>query len=84
MMTDLLERSDLAGLQKVVHQLRGASGGYGFEPITEPATRAEESIKVGAAIGTISAEINSLIEIIRRISGYEESKTLVAAGTSPS
>jgi len=37
MMTDLLERNDLAALQKIVHQLRGASGGYGFEPVTEPA-----------------------------------------------
>jgi CheY-like chemotaxis protein len=79
MMTDLLERKDLAALQKVVHQLRGASGGYGFEPITEPANRAEESIKAGNAPESIAAEIKSLIEVIRRIDGYDESKATVAA-----
>jgi HPt (histidine-containing phosphotransfer) domain-containing protein len=77
MMTDLLERNDLAALQKVIHQLRGAAGGYGFEPITEPATIAEESIKVGKAYESIAAEIKSLIEVIRRIDGYDESKSHV-------
>jgi HPt (histidine-containing phosphotransfer) domain-containing protein len=79
MMTDLLERNDLAALQKIVHQLRGASGGYGFEPITEPATRAEESIKAGKAPESIAAQIKSLIEVIRRIDGYDESKSPVVA-----
>jgi PAS domain S-box-containing protein len=69
-MTDSLQRNDLAALKTVVHQLRGASGGYGFEPVTEPATRAEDSIKAGAALETIAAEIKSLIEVVSRIEGY--------------
>jgi len=81
MMTDLLERNDLAALQKIVHQLRGASGGYGFEPITEPANKAEESIKLGKAPEAIAAEIKSLIDVIRRIEGYDESKAQIAAGS---
>ncbi|MGD0462247.1 MAG: PAS domain S-box protein [Tepidisphaeraceae bacterium] len=78
-MNDLLAQNDLAALEKVVHQLRGASGGYGFDPLTEPATRVEESIKAGKALESIAAEIKSLIEVIRRIDGYDESKASVAA-----
>jgi PAS domain S-box-containing protein len=78
-MTDLLERKELAALQKVVHQLRGASGGYGFDSVTQPATRAEESIKAGNALESITAEIKSLIEVIRRIDGYDEFKSPVTA-----
>ena len=76
---DLLERNELPSLQRVVHQLRGASGGYGFDAVTEPATRAEESIKAGNALESINAEIKSLIEVIRRIDGYDESKSPVTA-----
>jgi PAS domain S-box-containing protein len=72
-MNELLQRNDLAALQRVVHQLLGASGGYGFDPVTEPAARAEESIKAGKALEAITAEINSLIGVIRRIDGYKES-----------
>jgi PAS domain S-box-containing protein len=74
-MNDLLECNDLPALQKVVHQLRGAAGGYGFDAATAAATSAEESIKTGKALDSISAEIKSLIELIRRIEGYDESKT---------
>jgi PAS domain S-box-containing protein len=78
-MNEFLKRKELAALQRVVHQLRGASGGYGFDSVTEPATRAEESIKAGNALESITAEINSLIEVIRRIDGYDESKSHVPA-----
>jgi len=78
-MIDLMERNDLAALQQVVHQLVGASSGYGFAPISEPATRAEASIKAGKAPESIKAEINSLIEVIHRIDGYDEAKTPTAA-----
>jgi CheY-like chemotaxis protein len=73
-MNDLLERNDLAALQQVVHQILGASGGYGFDPVSAPALRAEESIKAGEAMEKIAGEVKSLIEVIRRIEGYDESK----------
>jgi PAS domain S-box-containing protein len=78
-MNDLLKRNDLAALEKVVHQLRGASGGYGFDAVTEPATRVEESIKGGQALECVAAEMKSLIEVIRRIEGYDESEASVPA-----
>jgi CheY-like chemotaxis protein len=81
-MIDLLERNDLAGLQKVAHQLLGASGGYGFDAVSQPASKVEQSIKAGKDLKSITAETKSLIEVIRRIDGYEESKAAVGAGES--
>jgi PAS domain S-box-containing protein len=78
-MIDFLKRNDPPSLQRVVHQLLGTCGGYGFAPVSESAARAEESLKAGKARGRITTEINSLIEVIRRIDGYDESKATVAA-----
>ena len=71
-MIELLESNDLDGLKRVVHQLRGASGGYGFDPVTLPAVSAEESIKAGQTLESIAVEINSLSEVLRRIDGYDK------------
>jgi CheY-like chemotaxis protein len=78
-MIELLERNDLVALKQVVHQLRGASGGYGFDPVTQPAVRAEESIKAGQALESIAAEIKSLIEVLRGIDGYDNKAEKQAA-----
>jgi two-component system CheB/CheR fusion protein len=78
-MLDLMQSNDLAELQNLIHQLRGASGGYGFDAVTDPARKAEESIKLLKSPEIIAAEINSLIEILRRIEGYDESKSSVDA-----
>ena len=79
-MLDLLEHRDLVELQRVVHDLVGTAGGYGFAVVSSPARKAQQSIRAGAALEPITAEINSLIEVIRRIEGYDESK---APGTNP-
>jgi PAS domain S-box-containing protein len=75
-----LASNDLATVRQVVHQLLGACGGYGFDAVSEPARQAEESIKAGKALESITTEVNSLIEVIRRIEGYGESKAAVADG----
>jgi len=74
MMIDLLERSDLAALLQLVHQLLGTCGGYGFDAVTQPARSVEQSIKAGRDLASIRAEVKSLVEVIRRIDGYDESK----------
>jgi CheY-like chemotaxis protein len=73
-MTDLLARNELAELQKIIHELRGASGGYGFDLVADPALRAEEAIKSVQAPQIISQQMSALINIIRQIDGYNESK----------
>jgi signal transduction histidine kinase/ActR/RegA family two-component response regulator/HPt (histidine-containing phosphotransfer) domain-containing protein len=77
-MLGFLERQDLAALQRVVHELVGTAGGYGFAPVSPHARRAEQAIRAPNGVASIAAEITSLIEIIRRIEGYEESKVAVA------
>jgi len=78
-MIELLERNDLGALKQVVHQLRGASGGYGFDAVTQPAVSAEESIKAGRGMEAIAAEIKSLIEVLRAIDGYDKKAEKQAA-----
>ena len=43
-MQELLRSNELPLLRRVVHQLRGTGGGYGFDPISELATIAEAAI----------------------------------------
>jgi PAS domain S-box-containing protein len=74
-MLELLEHRDLVALQKVIHDIVGTAGGYGFAPVSPPARRAEQSIRGGDALESITAGIASLIEVIRRIEGYDESKS---------
>jgi len=71
---ELLSAGDLALLKRAVHQLRGAGGGYGFDPVSESAALAEESIKASDNLQAIEAKINSLIDLIRRIEGFDNNK----------
>ena len=73
-MLDKLEKHDLIGLLKIVHDLVGTAGGYGFAILTEPARKAQQSIREGAPLEPITAEINGLVDIIRHVEGYGESK----------
>jgi PAS domain S-box-containing protein len=79
---DLLEHNDLPAVQRVAHQLLGSCGGYGFGAVTQPARDVEQSILAGRDLASITAEIKSLVEIIRRIDGYDESKASVIAEAS--
>lgn len=73
-----MQRNDLAVLQELAHQISGTCGGYGFAAVTEPARTVERSIKDGKVEG-ITTDVKSLIDVIRRIDGYDESKELVPA-----
>jgi PAS domain S-box-containing protein len=78
-MTDVLECDDLRELQKLAHQLLGTCGGYGFAAASEPARALEQSIKGGEPLESITPKVKSLIGIIRRIDGYDESKEVAVA-----
>jgi hypothetical protein len=74
-----LESNDLAALKRIVHQLRGASGGYGFDQITEPATVVEEEIKSSKNLEIIRRDVETLIALIRNIEGFEGSNSISMA-----
>jgi PAS domain S-box-containing protein len=78
-MTGLLEQNDLPAVQKIAHQLLGSAGGYGFAPVSQLARTVEQSIKARHPLESITVEVKSLIDVIRRIDGYDEFKE--AAGT---
>jgi PAS domain S-box-containing protein len=77
-MAEFVKVDDRAALQLVVHQLRGACGGYGFDEIYEPAARVEQSLQSGKDLKSIANELESLFRVIRRIDGYEMNKSAKA------
>jgi PAS domain S-box-containing protein len=68
-----LEHHDLDSVRRFVHQLRGSGGAYGFPDITRLASDAETAIDQKAAIDTIVAQVQGLIELISRVEGYQDS-----------
>jgi HPt (histidine-containing phosphotransfer) domain-containing protein len=67
---DLLLSHDFETLRRVVHQLKGAGGGYGFGEITTCAAEAERAIKTPGSIEQIERDVKSLIGLIQRVDGF--------------
>ena len=78
---DLLRKEELDRVRKIVHQLKGTGGSFGFEQLTDSAARVEQRILGGEAIDAVRHEIESLIEFVRSIEGYDTAReTAVRAG----
>lgn len=69
-----LASNNLPELQRVVHQIKGAGGGFGFNPLTAAASAVETDLKQGAAPGVLRHSLESLITLVRSIEGYDASK----------
>jgi HPt (histidine-containing phosphotransfer) domain-containing protein len=80
----LARENDLENLRQAVHQLRGAAGGYGFPQITELAGRAENSIRKGDPVETVKKEVDSLVELVRSIDGYDRRGEITAPSSADS
>lgn len=65
-------KQDKLLLQRAIHQLRGACGGYGFSQLTEIATSIEESMKSGAGLELIEARLDEFLEMLSRITASPE------------
>jgi len=78
---DLVKGEDFLPLRRAVHQLRGTGGGYGFDKITELAGTVEDSIKASADRESICSQIQSLIELIRRVEGFDDNDGTALAVT---
>jgi HPt (histidine-containing phosphotransfer) domain-containing protein len=65
-------KGDLPQLQRAIHQLRGACGGYGFQCLTTAAASIEESIKAGNSLQAIEARLNEFIADLSRITADPE------------
>jgi len=75
-LTEQLRRDDLSALQRSLHQLKGAGGGYGFREITTSAAGAEAAIKNQDPLPAIHSEIQSLLTLVRSVEGYETAREL--------
>jgi HPt (histidine-containing phosphotransfer) domain-containing protein len=53
-------------LARLAHQLKGASGGFGFETIGTMAATLEQSAKVAGCVSEVAAEVAELISMCRR------------------
>jgi signal transduction histidine kinase/DNA-binding NarL/FixJ family response regulator len=69
----LSDTGDLEQLRRMVHQLKGSGGGYGFPQISENAARAEAAIKSSTDMDAIKTEVDELIRLIRSTRGYDPS-----------
>ncbi|MCR9216955.1 MAG: Hpt domain-containing protein [Phycisphaerales bacterium] len=62
------ESGDREGVQRLAHQLKGASDGYGFEEIGLAAARVERPLKGEASLDDVRQQIDDLTELLRRVS----------------
>ncbi len=69
-MQDMVRDHEMDNLARVVHQMKGAAGGYGFPEITAAASRAEQSIKRSDDVESICEQIDELVGLIRRVDGF--------------
>ena len=83
-MRALLEQENLENLRQTVHQLRGAAGGYGFAEVTRLAGRAEQSIRQADDLDQIKAEVESLVDLVRSIEGYERDQEKITPPSAAS
>ena len=70
---ELLEQQRLDDLRRLVHQIKGAGGGYGFAPLSAFAASAEQTIRHAPDAARVEEAVKSLIELIRRVEGYQSS-----------
>lgn len=61
-----VQSEDLDGLRRLAHQLKGASGGYGFEMIGQAAAALEASAKVSASVKELLDKVQELTSLCQR------------------
>jgi HPt (histidine-containing phosphotransfer) domain-containing protein len=72
-LTEALAKGDLVTLKRIVHQLKGAAGGYGFPSITEQAKSVEYAM-TSAGDGTqLKKAVESLCSLCIR-AGFRAAK----------
>lgn len=64
---DQLDKSDWESLRRTAHQLKGAAGSYGFDPVTPCAARVEAAVRDGEPEERIRAVCKELAELCSRL-----------------
>ena len=74
----LVRRQSVDELRHVLHQLKGAGGGYGFSTISDRAGTAERLILEQAQFDSVRDQVRSLVDLVRSVDGYDRKKESVA------
>jgi HPt (histidine-containing phosphotransfer) domain-containing protein len=61
-----LQRLDWDGVRQAAHQLKGAAGSYGYQPITDAAARLEITIKQNDSQTAIQDALDEVADLCRR------------------
>ena len=64
---DHLNDADWEGLRRAAHQLKGAAGSYGFEPISPSTGRVESAIRDGEPEQHIREAVLALVDLCGRV-----------------
>jgi HPt (histidine-containing phosphotransfer) domain-containing protein len=61
---ECLDKNESERLTRIIHQLKGACGGYGFPALTEAASILENHLRNGRSLDEIRTEIELFIETL--------------------
>jgi CheY-like chemotaxis protein len=78
-----LDGGDLDALRQAVHNLKGAGSGYGFAALSEQSARTEDALRAQQSLDQIRGEVDQLLHLIRRVSGYNPASEGVTAKAVP-
>jgi HPt (histidine-containing phosphotransfer) domain-containing protein len=65
-LAEALAKNDLVTLKRIVHQLKGAAGGYGFPSITEQAKNVEDAMSAAGDGTQLKKAVESLCSLCNR------------------
>lgn len=66
-LTALISEGSVASVKRLVHMLRSSGASYGFEPVSTAAAAVEDALQGEvASLDSVRAELNRLIEVLRR------------------
>ena len=63
---DAVTANDLDTLTRLSHQLKGASGGYGFDTIGQAAATLEQSAKAADSVAQLTSQVRELVNLCQR------------------
>lgn len=63
---EALSSNNVQEIQRLAHQLKGASGGYGFDIIGQAAADLNAAARTASTVGELTAQIQELISLCQR------------------
>ncbi len=70
---ECFQSTEFVKLQSLAHQLKGAGGGYGFDPITDAAGELERSLKEADDASLVKERVAFLCQVLRAVVVPEQS-----------